>query len=148
MGLTTSSERFLGGNDYLSGGDGNDTLDGGYGSDTLTGGAGADSFSFYPPSQGIDNITDFVVADDAISVSADAFNNFNFGGGLTAGAIIPEQFVIGRAAGDASDRFIYNQNTGALFFDADGTGATEQVQFASLSTGLAMTNADILVTIL
>lgn len=87
-----------------------------------------------------------MVADDTISVSADAFNNFNFGGGLTAGAIKSEQFVIGSAAGDQSDRFIYNQNTGTLFFDADGTGATEQVQFASLSTGLGMTNADIFVT--
>jgi Ca2+-binding RTX toxin-like protein len=157
VGFNSTTTVFLGGNSYLSGGKGKDTLDGGYGNDTLVGGEGsdrliggdgADSFSFYAPSQGIDNITDFVVAEDTISVSADAFDNFNFGGGLTAGAITTEQFVIGRAAGDKSDRFIYNQNTGALFFDADGTGATEQVQFASLSTGLAMTNADILVTIL
>ncbi len=44
------------------------------------------------------------------------------------------------------DRFIYNRNTGALFFDSDGTDRDGQVQFASLSTGLAMTNADIVVS--
>lgn len=67
-----------------------------------------------------------------------------FGGGLTTGAAITAaMFKIGARAGDASDRFIYNQNTGALFFDSDGTGTTGQIQFATLSTGLALTNVDI-----
>ena len=140
------------GNDELSGGFGNDTLDGGDGdgddslyggdgSDTLTGGAGANKFYLYSSSGGIDDITDFFVNNDTIYVSGN-----DFGSGLTPdAAITPEQFILGSAARDASDRFIYNQNTGALFFDADGTGATEQVQFATLSTDLAMTNADIFV---
>lgn len=41
--------------------------------------------------------------------------------------------------------FIYNKANGALLFDADGTGASASVQFAQLSTGLAMTNNDIFV---
>jgi hypothetical protein len=49
------------------------------------------------------------------------------------------------AAADINTCFIYNSATGALFFDADGTGSTGQVQIATLSTGLAMTNADIFV---
>lgn len=52
---------------------------------------------------------------------------------------------MGSAAANASDRFIYNQSTGGLFFDSDGTGAAGQVQLAGLSTGLAMTDADIFV---
>lgn len=111
----------------------------------LTGDTGADKFGFYSPNPDlyrIDTITDFVVADDTITVS-----DAGFGSGLTAGAAItPDQFVLGAVARDASNRFIYNQNTGALFFDKDGTGAIGQLQLATLSTGLAMTNANIFVT--
>ena len=143
---TDYNDTFIGSNsnDSLNGGAGNDTLEGGKGSDTLTGGAGANTFRFYSPLDGIDIITDFSdlpVPEYTISVS-----RYGFGGGLTPDvAITPEQFILGSAAADVNDRFIYNQNTGALFFDADGTGATEQVQFVTLSTGLAMTNANIFV---
>lgn len=138
------------GNDSLEGGTDNDTLNGGYGIDTLTGGVGVDTFDLYDfysynesydPVEQIKTITDFSVV-DTISVYA-----YSFDGGLTAGAAITAaQFVLGTAAVDASDRFIYNQNTGALFFDSDGTGENGQLQLASLPTGLAMTNADIFVT--
>jgi Ca2+-binding RTX toxin-like protein len=129
------------GNDTLIGGLGNDTLVGGLGNDTLTGGAGLDSFTFNAPNQGVDTITDFVVVDDAIVVSA-----IGFGGNLIAGAAITaEQFVLGTAATDASDRFIYNSINGALFFDVDGTGSIAGVQIATLSTKPSITNADIVV---
>lgn len=138
------------GHDYLSGGGGpktlyggrgNDTLDSAFSNDTLTGGGGADIFSIRFPSDSIATITDFSVVEDIINVSADGF-----GGGLTSGAAIKaEQFRFGSAAAQASNRFIYNQGTGALFFDEDGRGGTEQVQFATLSTGLDITHADIFV---
>ena len=137
------------GNNTLSGGAGNDTFTGGTGIDTLTGSTGADRFYFNNPTDGIDTITDFVVADDTIFVSAGSIDyNFTYGfySDLTPdAAITAAQFTIGSSAADNSDRFIYNKSTGALFFDSDGTGATGQVQFAKLSTGLAMTNADIFV---
>jgi Ca2+-binding RTX toxin-like protein len=69
-----------------------------------------------------------------------------FGGGLIAGAAISAaQFVIGAAANTTGQRFVYNNTTGRLFFDSDGTGATAQVQIAALSSGLGMTNGDIFV---
>ncbi|MCC5619381.1 choice-of-anchor L domain-containing protein [Nostoc sp. CHAB 5836] len=129
------------GNDSLNGGTGNDTLNGGIGNDTLNGGTGSDRFVFNSSTEGIDTISDFSVVDDTIFVSA-----AGFGGGLVAGAAIAaNQFVIGTAATTSSQRFIYNQGNGFLFFDQDGTGAIAGVQIATLNTGLSLTNADIFV---
>ncbi|MBD2267072.1 putative Ig domain-containing protein [Anabaena sp. FACHB-709] len=117
------------GNDTLTGGNGNDILVGGMGSDRLTGGNGKDTFAFSAPiTDGIDTITDFNPLDDLLRVDA-----AGFGGGLVAGTLLASQFVLGTAAKTTSDRFIYNQSTGALFFDVDGTGSSSQVQIATLS---------------
>lgn len=127
--------------DVLLGGADGDTLTGAAGNDILTGGTGADNFRFNSPNEGVDQITDFSVVDDTIQVSATGF-----GGELIAGgAIAANQFVIGASPQHTSDRFIYNQQTGAMFFDKDGLGGANQTQFATLSTGLAMTNNDIFV---
>lgn len=136
------------GNNTISGGtgdnilvgssEGNDTLAGGAGNDALTGFGGRNTFKFYSPYQGVDTITDFV-AQDTISVSASGFDN------LFTGAVTSEQFKIGSAAADQSDRFIYNNTTGALFFDADSTGASSQIQFVQFATNRAITNNNILV---
>jgi Ca2+-binding RTX toxin-like protein len=126
-------------NDVLNGSYGDDILVGGRGYDVLTGGSGSDSFGL--TSTGAAHIQDYVVTDDTLFVSA-----FDFGGGLTENAFIEaNQFVIGTAATSASHRFIYNNTSGFLFFDVDGTGDTEQIQIATLSTGLALTNNSILV---
>ncbi|MCP4195179.1 MAG: hypothetical protein GY768_31650 [Planctomycetaceae bacterium] len=63
------------GADSLEGGQGNDTLSGGDGVDTLSGGAGQDVFVFSLVSDSglgteSDTITDFVVGDDALDLSA------------------------------------------------------------------------------
>ena len=133
------------GNDILVGGGGSDILIGRTGNDTLKGGRGADRFDFIDPSvEGVDRIVDFSVAQDTIGISA--ASAYFQGAGLTANAAITtDQFRIGASAGDAGDRFIYNSTTGGLFFDRDGIGGTAQVQLATLSTGLAMTNADVFV---
>jgi Ca2+-binding RTX toxin-like protein len=128
------------GNDTLLGGSGNDNLIGGTGNDVLTGEAGADRFTFSSSSERLDTITDFVAVDDTIVVSASGF-----GGGLAAGSLAASQFVLGTAAADSSDRFIYNRSTGGLFFDRDGTGSIAALQIATLSTKPALTNVDILV---
>ena len=129
------------GNDSLNGDTGNDTLNGGIGNDTLNGGTGSDRFAFNSSTEGIDTISGFSVVDDTIFVSA-----AGFGRAVVAGAAIAaNQFVIGTAATTSSQRFIYNQGNGFLFFDQDGTGAIAGVQIATLDTGLSLTNADIFV---
>lgn len=116
------------GRDTLNGRLGNDTLIGGTGDDILTGGAGQDFFQFLNVNEGIDTITDFNLVDnDRIRVSA-----AGFGGGLTTGRLDPSLLHIGSSATTAAHRFVYDINTGALFFDPDGNGAAVQTQFALL----------------
>jgi Ca2+-binding RTX toxin-like protein len=129
------------GNDSLLGGNGNDTLIGSAGNDTLTGGVGLDSFRFNAKTEGIDTITDFSVADDTILVAKTGFSS-----DLTANAAITAaQFILGNAATTSAHRFGYDASNGNLWFDADGSGVTAAIQFATLSINLVLTNADILV---
>lgn len=127
--------------DILIGGVGNDTLIGRAGADSLTGGEGQDSFRFNNRHQGGDTITDFVAADDQILIRA-----AGFGGGLVAGsAISQDQFTLGTAATDAGNPFIYNDVSGELFFDRDGSGKQSQVLLATLTGAPTISNADIVV---
>ncbi|MCP8884118.1 hypothetical protein NIM87_11440, partial [Devosia sp. XJ19-1] len=58
------------GNDILTGGDGDDILIGGLGNDDLYGGTGEDIFVFTDTGAGnVDDIYDFVLADDALDLS-------------------------------------------------------------------------------
>lgn len=129
----------FGGNDKLDGGGGRDTLNGGLGNDTLTGGAGQDTFVFDTTlgPNNIDTITDFSVRDDSISLARSVFSAIGPIGQLASSA-----FYVGAAAHDATDRIIYNSQTGALYYDADGNGAGAAQQFAQLTPGLKLTNAD------
>jgi len=129
------------GNDFLDGGTGSDTLNGGLGNDTLIGGSGIDKFTFNSPTDGIDTISDFNSGEgDQIIISASGFS-----GGLAVGNLPSSQFTIGSSAANASDRFIYNSSTGALFFDLDGNGSQGQVQLAVLSSNPALTSSNIFV---
>ncbi|HSV51525.1 MAG TPA: hypothetical protein VLJ57_05370 [Burkholderiaceae bacterium] len=117
------------GNDTLSGADGNDTLIGGEGSDVLIGGAGLDRFVFdhVPSDGGIDTIAGFVVADDQIQLYSSEFK-----ANLTNGKFT-EAFHVGTEAADSGDRLIYDDATGVLLYDVDGTGEIEAVQIAVLT---------------
>jgi Ca2+-binding RTX toxin-like protein len=68
-----------------------------------------------------------------------------FGGELRTGVLAASGFVRGTRAIDRGDRLIYNNASGALFFDPDGTGAIAQIQIATLSNSPLLTNNDILV---
>jgi serralysin len=134
-----------GGSNNLDGGDGNDTLDGGAGNDTLTGGDGSDAFVFDTPLyrtdqyyysfNGIDTITDFSVTDDVIRLDDDVFAALPV---VANGNLNAAHFYIGAEAHDDDDRIIYDNGTGQLYYDPDGSGAQPQMQFAQLDAGLAL----------
>jgi serralysin len=128
----------------LSGGWGTDSLMGSYGNDYLIGGYGTDYFYFSNSYEGGDTIGDFAVGSDKIAISA-----AGFGGNLVAGyGVDVSQFLTvtaGASATTSSQRFIYNATIGALFFDADGYGASAAVWIASLSYNPYLTATDIVI---
>ncbi len=136
----------LGGNDVLKGGAGKDRIEGGSGHDRLFGGAGADilvggsgydKFVFSDAlGSGVDAITDFSSVYDTVLLENAVF------AGLPTGTLSAAAFRAGTAALDATDRIVYDRTSGALYFDADGSGAGAAQQFAQLTPGTAVTNAD------
>jgi Ca2+-binding RTX toxin-like protein len=123
---------------------GSNVLDGKGGADVLKGLGGKDFFQFSSTLGGgnIDRIADFSVADDTIRLDDAIFTAF---AGRTS--ILPGHFRVNTTglAQDASDHIIYRSTDGALFYDADGIGGAAGARFATLTTGLALTNADFVV---
>lgn len=138
LGLTSLS---LTGNTFdntIFGNAGDNSIDGRTGNDTLIGMGGADRFWFtdLPSPSNVDTILDFDPADDLI-----AFTHYN-GYNLNMGPLPAAEFHVGASAADADDRIIYDQATGALYFDMDGIGGMAQIKFAQIGAGLALTEAD------
>ena len=124
----------LTGNDVaqsITGNAGVNFIDGKLGNDVMTGGNGADTFIFSTAlnaASNLDAISDFVAIDDTMQLSSAIFS-------ALAGTILAADFQI-NATGLATTAFaniIYNSSTGGLFYDADGTGATAGIQFATLT---------------
>ena len=138
----------LTGNEFaqtIIGNAGANVINGGAGKDTLSGGAGNDIFVFNTAlnaSTNVDTITDFNVANDTVHLENAIFTALTATGALASAAFRANTTGL---AGDATDRIIYETDTGKLFYDADGTGATAGIHFATLQTGLALTNADFFV---
>ena len=141
--LSTASQRDTGalnltGNEYAQqvvGNFGANVLDGGAGADTLIGLAGADTFRFSTAlgNGNVDTIADFESGVDRIALSSSVFT------GMGTGTLTASGFVIGTAATTADQHIIYNQTTGQLFFDADGSGAGAAVLFATVVPGTVLT---------
>jgi len=133
------------GDDRLNGGAGNDLISGGGGRDILKGGAGADTFLFWGVLDAPDHIRDFShTAGDKIALSTefiftklDKAARTEFVSGLAA-----SNFVVGESAKDRDDHIVYNKATGALYYDADGNGSGDAVQFASLKAGTSLSASD------
>ncbi len=123
----------------LEGGVGDDTLYAASGRDILKGGFGRDVFVFdkRPNKASVDKILDYNVRDDTLYLAKSAFTK------LKKGILSKDAFWVGSKAHDANDKIIYNKATGALLYDADGTGAAKAVQFAQLSKGLGLTHFDL-----
>jgi Ca2+-binding RTX toxin-like protein len=125
----------------ITGNDGANQLSGQGGSDILLGRGGADTFMFTSSIYvgAIDQLPDFQPGIDKIALDDGEF------AGLSLGSLPADAFVSASSAQDAADRIIYNPATGALLFDADGTGATAPVQFATVHEGLSLSAGDFLV---
>jgi Ca2+-binding RTX toxin-like protein len=126
----------------IEGNAGNNLLNGRLGNDTLTGGDGADKFVFdtaLNETGNVNTLTDFAPGADKIRLENTIFT------GLAEGRLTAAAFTVGTAAADASDRIIYDGASGALYFDADGSGAAAQVKFAQLAPGLALSHLDFVV---
>ncbi len=123
--------------------DGDDVLNGGAGKDSLRGGNGADTFVFNTAlgDSNVDNIVDFVVADDVIALGSAVF------AGLVAGQLNANQFASNATGGaeTADQRIIYDNAGGVLYFDADGSGAAVAVRFTTLTAGLTMDETDFII---
>lgn len=120
------------GNDILNGNSNNDILKGGLGNDILNDNSGADQFVFDTALNAVtnlDQITGFSTVDDTIVLENAIFSKF-----LAPGAIAAGNFVSGpgAVAADADDYLLYNTTTGALSYDADGSGVGAAIQFVTL----------------
>lgn len=126
----------------IAGNAGDNVLNGKLGSDLLMGRGGSDSFVFdtQPVSKNVDRIVDFA-RDDTVVLENAVFT------GLAAGRLAAGAFkAIGNGEQiDANDRILYNQDTGALFYDRDGSGVAEAVRFASLQSLPGLTADEFLI---
>jgi serralysin len=128
----------------VRGNDGANVLDGAGGKDVLFGMGGADGFRFSTAlgADNIDRIGDFQSGTDTIQLDNAIFT------ALTAlGALDPSAFKdVALAPKDADDRIIYSSDTGALVYDADGSGTTfGNVRFATIIGSPVLTAADFVV---
>ncbi|WP_286158972.1 calcium-binding protein [Methylobacterium sp. Leaf456] len=146
-GATGTAALKLTGNEFantITGNAGANVLDGKLGHDVLTGGRGADTFVFSTAlgAGNVDRITDFSAADDTIQLSKGIFAALSAG---TLAALAFKDLSVAGAKVDADDRILYNKTTGALSYDADGSGSKVAVQFATIDTKVALTHADFLI---
>jgi hypothetical protein len=82
-------------------------------------------------------LRDFSVTDDTFQLSQSLFAGISAAGTLDASA-----FHVGTSALDASDRIIFDQAGGGIYYDADGNGAGQQVLFARVAAGTALRSGD------
>lgn len=126
------------GDDGIRGFDGKDKISGRKGNDTLTGDGGKDKFIFDTKPNADTNadfITDFKVNKDTIQLDQDIFKKI--GDKLSA-----KEFRAGTKAKDGNDRIIYDDETGALYYDKNGENAGKKTVFAFLTTNLALDHKD------
>ena len=123
---------------YIIANVGANTLDGKGGADVLYGKAGIDFFAFTTAlgAGNVDHIGDFVANTDKIFLDDAIFT------GLDLGPLQSSAFAIGGQAAEADDRIIYNQATGEIFFDADGTGSGLAMLFAIVDGAPILTAND------
>jgi Ca2+-binding RTX toxin-like protein len=136
----------LGGADTIDARRGADTIDGGAGKDTLTGGSGNDKFVFDTKlgASNVDTITDFTHNHDRIVIDLSVFAELAGPGALDADAFAANT---AGAAHTAQQHILYSTKTGALSYDADGSGTLHTaIQFATLHGAPTLDAGDFIVT--
>jgi Ca2+-binding RTX toxin-like protein len=126
-----------GSNNQLFGGGGTDYIDARAGNDYMNGGGAADRFVFATAlnaATNVDTIADFAHAVDDIVLSQAIFAGI----GATLDA---SEFQVG-LADTATDRIIYNNITGQLFYDSNGNAAGGQTLFATVTVGTVLDTGD------
>jgi Ca2+-binding RTX toxin-like protein len=104
----------------------------------LFGGAGNDTFVFDRKAStkgNSDVIQDFKSSDDTLELASDKF--LSLAKGFTAANLL-----FGEKAEDADDFIIYNQATGDLFYDRDGSGSRSAQLIANLENRATLTFDD------
>jgi Ca2+-binding RTX toxin-like protein len=121
-------------NDKLDGGMGNDRLFGGEGYDTLTGGAGSDLFIFdVSLKKTLATITDFNGGVDKIGIAASGL-----------GSLVDVHFETGPSikADTIKPTLLYNDVTGVVSWDIDGSGPMAALSLGMVTPGLHLGLAD------
>ena len=126
------------------GGSVNDTLIGNSVANELTGNAGSDNFVFTSPLSvfNIDVITDFST-EDKLTLNRSIFSGLNGGNQLTT-----EEFLISNnstAAENTLQRIIFNVLNHSLFYDSDGLGGAEPIEFTILSNATQLNTNQIFI---
>ena len=113
-------------------------LDGKGGNDTLTGGAGADVFVFTSTlgAGNVDRIVGYSGPADQIEIDNAVFTGM-IDNNLALAASAFTANLTGLAT-LATQRIIYETDTGFLFFDQDGTGGVAARHFATVTIGTAL----------
>jgi Ca2+-binding RTX toxin-like protein len=115
-------ENIVGGKkgDTFVGAANDDRFNGGLGKDTMDGGGGEDIFEFTGKltKKNVDTINNFDSGDDTLFLSKTIFKDVN----EDSVGIGKKTFALGTAATDADDRIIYDENSGKLWYDRDGSG--------------------------
>jgi Ca2+-binding RTX toxin-like protein len=132
------------GRDAIYGGSGSDLLYGGSGLDVLTGGTGSDAFVFNtrPAGDGwaeADIVTDFT-SQDVVVIDNAVFPNLTVNGWLPA--------YMFKAVGfggvvDSNDRLVYNERTGYLTYDWNGSASGGRVLVAEFEGAPDLRASDI-----
>jgi trimeric autotransporter adhesin len=149
-GTGNTQGNFMGGNagaNGLSGLGGADTLVGGAGHDVLTGGGAADSFRYTGTlhADHSDTIADFTHLIDRIDLNASTFEGLLVGD-LATGKFKAAIDITGAGAGatvDATDRILYDSDSGKVYYDSNGNGEGGRTLIFTLTANPQLTFEDI-----
>jgi len=141
---TNGNDPFLFGEkdaDQIFGLNGNDVINSRGGNDIVHTGSGKDIVVFSTPlAANRDTISDFNPALDLFHLDNAVFTKLGAAGKLKA-----DFFKLTTGALDGNDYIQYNPVTGALIYDANGSGAGQAIQFATLSNRPALSAVDFVV---